>query len=214
MNKSHTHYLHLFVIVSFAVAQPIYDLLGKYPEFFVAHSAKSSLIIYMIVFLSIGLALILVSVEIIARLFSERTRCGIHWLFIFVFAALIAVPLLKRIIDSDFLIVGFGVMFGIFFTFSYARYQVVNMFVTVLSPVILIFPLWFVLTSPVGRLVIPSSDDVKTEIQINNPITTIVLVFDEFSTTALLDDEGRIDRVRFPNFCQTGRRKLVVSQRY
>ena len=83
MNKARTDYMHIFVLVAFAVAQPIYDLLGKNPTFFVAHGAKCSLIINMIFLLSFGLALVLVLSELTIRLFSERLRCRIHWLFVF-----------------------------------------------------------------------------------------------------------------------------------
>ena len=83
MKKSHTDYLHLFVLVAFAVAQPIYDLLGKNPEFFVAHSAKPALIITMIVVLSFGLATVLVLSELLVRLLSKRVRTVFHWLFVF-----------------------------------------------------------------------------------------------------------------------------------
>ena len=200
MNKSHIDYLHLFVLVAFAAAQPIYDLLGKNPAFFVAHEAKSALIINMILVLSFGLALVLVLGEIVARLFGERVRCGVHWLFVFSLIVLIAMPLMKQVTASDFLIVGSAVLFGLLFTVLYARLPVVQMFMTILLPVTLIFPLWFVWATPVGRLVMPPKNQAYAEIQIKNPVTTIVLVFDEFSTTALLDAEGRIDPVRFPNF--------------
>jgi len=193
-------FLHLFALVGFAIAQPVYDMLGKYPEFFVAHAAKPALIINMILVLSFGLALVLVLGELAARLFGERVRCGVHWLFVFVLAVVIALPLMKRMTASDFLIVGSAVLFGLLFTVLYARLPLVRMFMTVLSPVTLIFPLWFVMATPVDRLVMPPKNQAHAEIQIKNPVTIIVLVFDEFGTTALLDAERRIDPVRFPNF--------------
>ena len=84
MNKSHTDYMHLFVLVAFAVAQPIYDLLGKNPEFFVAHSANPALIFTMILVLSFGLALFPIFCELAVRLIGERVRLCVHWFFVFV----------------------------------------------------------------------------------------------------------------------------------
>lgn len=193
-------FLHLFVLVAFAVAQPIYDLLGKNPEFFVAHSAKPALIINMILVLSLGLSLVLVLGELAARFFGERVRCGVHWLFVFVLVVVIAMPLMKRMNASDFLIVGSAVLFGLLFTVLYARLPVVRMFMTGLLPATLVFPLWFVWATPGGRLLTPQVIETDADIAITNTKPVVVVVFDEFTTTALLDAEGQIDSVRFPNF--------------
>ena len=200
MKKSHIEYLHLFTLVSFAVAQPIYDLLGKNPEFFVAHANKPADIIYMILVLSFGLSFALVMFELFARLFSKRFRIVVHYFFVFSLTVLIALPLMKQITSSDSLIVVFAVLFGIFFTVLYVHLHLVSMFLSMLLPVTLIFPLIFIYATPVGRLVAPTKNQTHAKIQIRNPVTTIVLVFDEFSTTALLDRKGSIDPVRFPNF--------------
>ena len=38
--KAHIYYLHIFVLVGFALAQPLYDLIGQYPTFLVAHDVQ------------------------------------------------------------------------------------------------------------------------------------------------------------------------------
>jgi hypothetical protein len=200
INKWYMDYLHLFVLVSFAIAQPIYDLLGKYPEFFVAHSAKPPLIISMILILSFGLAFVLVLAETLVSVLGERARRGVHLLLVFALAVLIALPLIKKLTTADILVVGFAGLAAFLFMAVYARLQAVRMFMTLLMPVVLIFPLWFVWTTPVGRLVFPQSERGQEEIQIKNPVPIVVVVFDEFTTTVLLDTNEQIDSVRFPNF--------------
>jgi hypothetical protein len=54
-----------------------------------------------------------------------------------------------------------------------------------------------------------SSTDVGTPDSSRPPV--IVLVFDEFSPEALLDDQGQIDAARFPNFARLGREGLFVE---
>lgn len=200
MNKSHTDYLHLFVLFAFAVAQPIYDLLGKYSEFFVAHSAKPALIINMILVLSFGLALVLVLGELAARLLGEHVRRGVHWLFVFVLAVLIVLPVIKKLFESDFLIIAVSLMLGFLFLTLYVRLRAVHKFVTVLLPVTVVFPLMFVWLTPVGSIVIPQSVETDIDIYIANTHPVVVVVLDELTTTPLLDAEGQIDSVRFPNF--------------
>lgn len=202
MKNRYLDYLHLFVLFSFAIAQPIYDLLGKYPEFFVAHSAEPWLIISMILILSFGLALFLVLVEIALHALSKRLQQSIHLVFVFSLTALIVLPLIKKMTLSDILVIGASGLAALIFTALYQRLQIARMFITMLLPVTLIFPLWFVFGSPVNRLVFQKDEQINTEkqIEIQNPVPIVVVVFDEFSTTALLDSEEQIDPVRFPNF--------------
>jgi hypothetical protein len=193
-------YLHLFVFISFAIAQPIYDLLGKYPEFFVAHSATPGLIASMILILSFGFALVLICAEIAIYTINKKAQRGVHLFFVFFLAAIVVLPLIKKITISDLAVVGISGFVALLFTVLYARLQVTRLFTTMLLPVTLIFPLWFVFGTPIGRLVFPQADRDYSKIQIKNPVPIVIIVFDEFSTTALLDSKVRIDSVRFPNF--------------
>jgi len=52
-------WLHIFVLEAFAIAQPVFDLLGHNTEFFVAHRAGPLLIFGMTLILSLGIPLIL-----------------------------------------------------------------------------------------------------------------------------------------------------------
>ena len=45
--------LHVSVLMSFAIAQPIYDLLGRSPEFFIAHLSQPSEIVALVGSLSL-----------------------------------------------------------------------------------------------------------------------------------------------------------------
>ncbi|MGB5054811.1 MAG: sulfatase-like hydrolase/transferase [Nitrospirales bacterium] len=194
-------FLHIFALVGFAIAQPLYDLLGQNPEFFVSHKAGPGLIIGMVFILSIGVALGLVLLELAAWLVGERVRNSLHLVFVFGLAFLTVLPPVQRLVDgSDLLIVGFALLIGFLFSVLYVRGQAFRLFLTVLSPVVVAFPVWFLLFTPVGRLVMPDAIEVKAPFAINNPIPVVLVVLDEFNITALLDGERRIDPVRFPNF--------------
>ena len=194
-------FLHLFALVGFAIAQPLYDLLGQNPEFFVSHRAGPELIIGMVFILSMGVALGLVLLELAAWLVGERVRRSMHWAFVFGLAFLTVLPPAQRLVHgTDLLIVGVALLIGLFFSVLYLRWQAVRLFVTVLSPVVVAFPLWFLMVTPVGRLIMPEVIEAQADITINNPVPVVLVVLDEFNITALLDAEGRIDPVRFPNF--------------
>ncbi|MGP0591325.1 sulfatase-like hydrolase/transferase [Nitrospira sp. T9] len=194
-------FLHLFALAGFAVAQPLYDLLGQNPEFFVSYKAGTELIIGMVFVLSVGMALSLMLFELAAWPFGERVRNSLHVVFVFGLAFLTVLPPVQRLVDrSDLLIVGFALLIGFLFSVLYVRWHAVRLFLTVLSPVVVAFPLWFLLFTPVGRLVMPDAIEPQADIEINNPVPVVLIVLDEFNITALLDADGRIDPVRFPNF--------------
>lgn len=200
MHKIYTNYLHLLVLISFAVAQPIYDLLGKYPEFLVAHAATPALILSTILVLSFGLAFVLILVELLARILGEHIQQGINLLFAFVLFVLIFLPLIKKFNIADFSVIGISGLLGGICTVLYARFHMMRMLMTAMLPVVLIFPVWFLFATPVSRILLPHAESIQQDIYIKNPVPIVLIVFDEFHTAALLDSNERIDPIRFPNF--------------
>jgi hypothetical protein len=196
-----SEYLHLFVLVSFALAQPLYDLLGQNPEFFVAHRAGPLVIIGLVLLLSTGVPIVLCLMEIAVRPFGEGIRRGLHFIFIGLLVFLTLLPLFKRLIPlGDFLILAPALLLALVLAFMYQTLQPIRMFMTVLIPVVLIFPLWLLAMTPVVRLVLPTTIEAMQDIEVKNPASVILVVFDELSVTALVDERGRIDPIRYPNF--------------
>ena len=97
-----TDFLHIFVLVSFAFAQPIYDILGQNPEFFIARRASPSAIINLILLLSIGIALLFVFFELFVQMLVSRSRRFVHGGFVLVLATLIVAPSANRWIVDGF----------------------------------------------------------------------------------------------------------------
>lgn len=194
-------YLYLFVIAGFAVAQPIYDLLGRNPEFFVAHGTTPLVIIGLVIFLSAGLPFFLCLLETAARAIGEKVRVGLHLLLMGMLAVLFLLPPVKRFVPwGDAAVLTAALLGGLTFAIMYLRWKTVRIFMTVLIPAIVIFPLWFLTMTPVSRLVLPQSVEALDGVTIKNPLPVILIVLDEMNTTALLDETGRIDSGRFQNF--------------
>ncbi|WP_291322892.1 sulfatase-like hydrolase/transferase [Desulfonatronospira sp.] len=195
--------LHIFVLAGFAVAQPVYDLLRQNPEFLVSHRTSPVLIIGLVLVLSVGLPLALCLLKLLLIPLGRGLQRGLHLLIVCSLVVLTFLPLVKRLLPADdFLILGFALLSGIVFTVLYAFLRPVGTIVSVLTPAIIIFPLWFLFMTPVSRLVMPQDVQALSDIQIKEPVPVILIVLDELNTRALLDESGRIDQVRFPNFAQ------------
>lgn len=197
--------LHLVVLSSFALAQPLFDLLAKNVVFF---SARGSTRWDVIVF-ALGLTLvppaILVGVEFLVGLVRDRARGAVHLLFVAGLATLIAMQGLNRLGGLDgvpFLLASLAV--GIGASAAYARLQPARSILSVLGPAPLVFLGLFLLGSPVSKIAF-AGEAQASAVPTRARAPVVMVVFDEFPSTSLMDAKGRIDTVRYPHFGELAR---------
>ena len=70
----------------------------------------------------------------------------------------------------------------------------------VLSPSVLIFPGLFVFNSPVSKVVLPGRSPASDVISVSDAPPIVFIIFDEFPSASLMDEEFMIDAKRYPNF--------------
>lgn len=194
--------LHVFVLVGFAVAQPLFDLLARNAEFFIFQNATSGDIAALVVILSVLLPLGLIGVEGIIGLFSRRLRRWVHGAAVAAGVAATVLPALHPIsaLPGPLLVAG-ALLLGAGAALCYACFLPVRQFFSLLSPAVLIFPGLFVFASPVFRIVFPAAASMPVErVQILNPPPIIFITLDEFPLTSLLNEHHQIDVARYPNF--------------
>lgn len=199
-----TSLLHLFTLVGFAVAQPLYDLLGRNPDFFTARHADAGEILFFILAASLLIPLLLFGVVAAAAALGRPARHAAHGLAIALLAALIVLPVLDRLQLPAAPALGIAVMLGALGAAAYFRYAAARQFVTVLSPAIVVFPLLFLLASPVGTLVLPAQSGPQSDMAVRDadrtPPTIVMVLLDELPVTSLLGPDGTVNRALFPNF--------------
>ncbi|MFZ0449431.1 MAG: sulfatase-like hydrolase/transferase, partial [Desulfatiglandaceae bacterium] len=193
--------LHIFVLVNFALAQPLFDLLSQNAEFFVARRSQPVDIFFLISILCILVPGALVFAEALVGLIGKGVRRVLHILFMVFLTGILFLPVFKKIgLMPDSLKVFFAFFAGGVLAFAYVKIRHVRTFLTVLSPVVLIFPGLFLLDSPVFSLVSPDQSHSDAIATIKAPPPIIMVVLDEFASTALQDAKGNIDKVRYPHF--------------
>lgn len=196
-----TDALHIFILCGFAVAQPLFDLLSRNAEFFIARHSKPVDVLLLILVLCVLLPLLLVLTELLIGFLGKRIRKGAHWVIVAILLMSIALQALDKIFELPgvVLLVGAAVA-GIGATVAYAYFRPVRIFLTVLCPSVLIFPSLFLFNSPVFKVVFPEKDPFAVAVKIDNPPPIIMIVFDEFPVTSLMDEHRQIDPIRYPNF--------------
>lgn len=197
-------HLDIVTLWGFAVAQPLYDLLGRQPTFLVAHRVTAAALAGLVLSLSLALPLLLVAIEALAGALSTRLRAALHLGLVALLAALVALPPLARAALAPAAVpLAVAAACGLAFAQVYARWQPLRLFVGILAPAILVFPLRFAFT-PAGKVALPGGAALGGAAG-GSPAPVVLVVFDELSLPSLLDKRGGIDAVRFPNFARLAR---------
>ena len=205
MRRTLLDFGHLAVLSSFALAQPLFNLLSENPEFFAARGATPSEIIVLALLMVLVPPLVLICVELLAGLASERLRQGLHLAFVGLLAAVVFVQALKKAVDaSDAVLIGLALALGVAAAVLYARAEPARSFLSVLTPAPVVFLVLFLFISPVHKLTLEGEASAKS-IAGGSRAPVVMLGLDELPTTSLLGPDGKVDARRYPGFAQLAR---------
>jgi len=198
-------FLHLAALWGFAVAQPLFDLLGRNAEFFATRGSEGLEIVGFGLVLAIAPPALLLALELLAGAAYPRLRRPVHLAFVGALAAVLAVQVLKRIGDlGAALPLVVATLGGGAAAVAYARARGLRTFLTALAPAPLVFLVLFLAASPVAKLVFASEASARAAgVTADAPV--VFIVFDELPLTSLLDARGEIDARRYPSFAGLAR---------
>ena len=193
----------LLAASGFALAQPLFDLLGKNAEFFAVRGSTPGDIVLFALVVTFGPALVLLAVELVVAAVSAPAASVLHLVFIGFLGAVFGVQALKRtdLTGTTALIAG-AVLIGAALAIAAWRVPAVRSFLTVLAAAPILFLALFLLNSPVSKLVVSSGDAEAAAIRIRATTPVVFLLFDEFPVIDLQRRDGTIDAERFPNFAR------------
>ncbi len=198
--------VHIFVLASFAVAQPLFDVLGGSPEFFYVEHQHATHVLFAALLPSVALPTALVGCEALAGVFGRRGRMAIHAVLVAVLTAILVLPPLNRLAIMGpvavLLCAGALALGG---TSIYFRFPVARTVLLVLAPAVVIFPVLFLLRAPGVDDQVTSAAAGERDRGSELPGPVVVVVFDELPTTVLVTDRWEIDSTRYPNFAALAR---------
>jgi Sulfatase len=207
-------YLELAVLWTFAVAQPLFDLLKDNPEFFAARGSSGFDVISFAVLLVVMPPLILLAAELLIGLAGAPARHWAHVVLLGALAALIAAQALKKAFDaSDLVLIVLSLAIGAGLAALYSRAEPVRSFLRVLSPAPILFLALFLFTDPISKLAFPDEAQARTIGGVTQAPIVVVLL-DELPVNTLLDDRGRIDAARYPGFAELARNATWFKNAY
>jgi len=194
--------LHLLGLWAFAVAEPLYEVLGRNREFFVAHRATAVPLLGFVALVSFAVPAVLALA--VAGLTALNHRAGRM-------AQLALVGLLAAIVASEALVKGvslpgvahiaLALAIGIGIACAYAMLPVVGTFVSMLSVGVVAFPALFLTATPMRPFLKPHDRTERAAVSLGPARPPVVFaVFDQLPLTSLLGDDDRIDATHYPGF--------------
>ena len=196
-------FLHLLALGALAIAQPLFDILGRYPEFLVAHGVGPGLLVLMVLMIVLAIPGALILVGWPLRAIHQGLWSIFHLFFVGLLAALFFIQVFKRgeLGLTSPGVMALGLLLGGGLAAAYALWKPFRSSLTLLSATVLIFPLLFLFGSPAAGLwrVVPEKIE---DVQVNKKTPVVMVVFDELPLLSLLNSRGEIDSGRFPNFAR------------
>ncbi len=200
--------LGLFSLFGLAVAQPLLDLLSDHPQFFVGRRATPSEMVFLALFLCFLVPGCLVLVSWGTQKWSRALWRCFHFTAIATGSALWVLLFLKRFLElrSGLWLLAAGLA-GLLVAVVYWRLAALRLFFNFLFPAVFVFVGAFVLIPTISPL-LSEKASARAElpnIEIENPLPVVLVIFDELPLRSLLNDDGEIDSAHFPNFAALAR---------
>lgn len=195
-------YLYTAALAAFAIAQPLYDLIGRNPAFLTAHFAQPIDIALIVLGVSIMIPALLITVQFIAAQLNRRLWLATHSVIICLLAAAAALPLLAKLAPlPDAVVITFAAVIGFAFFLLLHRNRSLQFITRIASLGVVLFPLLFVLRPSVFVFASPPANPMQLpSVAATAPV--VLLVLDELPTTSLLNANREIDAQRYPNFAR------------
>lgn len=201
---------HVLALWTFAVAQPILDLIGRQPDFLVAQRLTGAPLAALAIGGAMGVPALLSLPLLVPRLrTSLPARCWADGVRALLAGALILQLLHSLPVAAALVLSATG---GVGVTLCLNRYRGFSNLFAVSAVAVVVSPLVFLLrpgvrglaaSSPAGQFepdaAIAASPDLKSDLPV------VLIVFDELPTSSLQRPDGSIDARRFPSFAALAR---------
>jgi hypothetical protein len=195
---------HLFVLSAFAIAQPVFDLLGRNAEFLSSHAAGAPEIFGLVALLLAAPPLLLAGLCLGLGRISPSLGQTLGHTFVGLLCALIAVaPSLRWSALPEALAVTMAAALGLIAALAHARYAFVGRLLDWMVVVPPLFAGLFLLNADVRKLWLPSETRAaSTSVMNARAVPIVFLVLDELPLSSLQGVDGNVDAGRLPSFAR------------
>ena len=194
----------LFALSGLVIAQPVLDVTGRSPDFFLFRRADRLDILLLVVAVTVLPALVIWTVEVLAGLVTATLGRHLHLVAVTGLLTLLAVEVVKKTTDlRGPRLAAIASAAGLLGGVLYVSRSWPRLWLRYLTPAPLAFALLFLLVSPTSALVLPAhagtAPGPPPVVAAADRPPLVIILFDEFPLGSLLDSRGRIDGRVYPN---------------
>jgi hypothetical protein len=193
--------LEILGLWALAGAQPLLDLFGNNPEFFVAGDAGRNEILTFGLVVALAVPAVLIAVEAVIRWIHRGAGEIAHLVVLGLLALLLGLNVAAQL-GLEATLAALAVAGAITAGLLVARQRLapVRLVLRYLAIALAGFLALFCFASDSGRLAWAQEAEVAEGVQVGEPGPVAVLVFDELPLASLMRSDGTINEARFPNF--------------
>jgi hypothetical protein len=203
-------FLELLAVCGLAVAQPLLDITGRSPDFFLFTSADRIDFVLLLVGATLPLPLALWALGAATGVAGRRVRRVAHVVLLAALFAVLAVVVGKKLVPLRSLpLEALALVTGVALAVVYTRTQFLRQMLWLTSVGPALFVALFVLESPSGAVFLHKDAravPVRAGASAARHPPIVMILFDEFPLTSLMDGKGGIDARRYPNFAALANR--------
>lgn len=194
--------LAILGLSSVAVVQPMLDLFGRNPEFFVAGNYSAAQIVWFAVAVALVPPAIAIVLVALAGRIHRRAGDAAFAVVVALFAGALALAVLRVVgIDPVALVAPLALLAALGLTWLIVRVAGFGMLATYLAAANLLFVGMFLFASPASKLVAAGGVGGAGNVTVGEvEAPVIVIVLDEFPVASLLRPDGTINEERYPGF--------------
>lgn len=198
--------LSVMGVAALGISQPILDLLGRTPDFFIARASEPFDVV--LVGVAVGLVLPTVLALVVLGLLAIGRLVGVvgHMVILAGVASALALSVLRQtVLDEQPWgpAVALAVAFGAGATWAFYRFDGVANVLTVVGFAPLLVTAYFMFLSPSSEVIWGSEDEGSaTTAAVSDPAPVVMVLFDEFSLASMIDTEGDIRADQFPSLAR------------
>lgn len=195
-------------LFTLAIAQPVLDLVGRNPEFLVAHDTSPAGVVGMAVLLAVGLPLAIGLMVAAIRKVLPRLGTALHVTVISVLMGLLLMRMAKAIeVLPDLIVVALALLLGVVGGVAITYVQAARQAAAWGAAASILAVGMFLIATPARSLLQSYDHEAVPALGVpeGDLPPVVMVVFDEFALTSLLDPAGELDTALYPSFGRLAR---------
>lgn len=194
----------IFGLSALAIVQPLLDLFGRNPEFFVAGNYSTSQIVWFALGITLLPPLVAVALTAVATVIDERAGTAVFAVACTVFGGLFTMALLERVgVDQVVVVFVLALAAGVGIAVLALRTLPGRLLLSYLAVANVAFVGLFLFASPTAKLIASGATGDLGRVtvpDIDAPV--VVIVLDEFPIASIILPDGTINADRYPGFAR------------